>query len=132
MTKRILIVDDDAAVRRAFRLALDSQGYEIVEAENGKAGVAKALEQDFDLVYLDLRMPDMNGVEVLRRIRVEKPDLIVYIVTAFHRDFFDDLVTARGEGMRFELLRKPLESEQLVEITAGILSEDNSGAHRWY
>lgn len=124
MNKRILIIDDDEAVREAFRLSLRKLPYDIMEADNGEAGAALAAAEDFDLVYLDLRMPGIDGVETLRRIRAAKPELTVYIVTAFHRELFDELVTARGEGLAFELLRKPLEREQIIEITTGVLGAD--------
>jgi CheY-like chemotaxis protein len=120
-TKRILVIDDDAAVRDAFRLALRHGPYEVLEADNGSTGAALAAAEDLDLVYLDLRMPGIDGVETLRRIRAEKPDLTVYIVTAFHRELFDDLVTARGDGLAFELLRKPLQRQQIIDITSGVL-----------
>lgn len=132
MPKRILIIDDDLAVRRAFQLALRGEGYEILEADNGAAGVQLALAEDLDLVYLDLRMPGIDGVETLRRIRAAKPDLVVYIVTAFHREFFDELIQARQEGLRFELLRKPLERQQIISITADILAAEDSEAPPWF
>lgn len=124
MTKRILIIDDDLAVREAFKLALAQQPYEVVEAENGEQGAALAASEPFDLVYLDLRMPGIDGVETLRRIRSCAPDLTVYIATAFHRELFDALVSARGEGLDFELLRKPLERQQIIDITNGVLAPD--------
>jgi len=132
MPKRILIIDDDRAVRRAFQLALRGEGYELLEADNGEAGAQLALAEDVDLVYLDLRMPGINGVETLERIRAGKPDLAVYIVTAFHREFFDELVQARQDGLRFELLRKPLDREQIITITADILAADDSEAPPWF
>jgi len=132
MPKRILIIDDDPAVRRAFQLALRGEGYEILEADSGAAGVRLALAEDLDLVYLDLRMPGIDGVETLRRIRAAKPDLVVYIVTAFHREFFDELIQARQEGLRFELLRKPLERQQIISITADILDAEDSEAPPWF
>lgn len=122
--KRILIIDDDETVRKAFSLALHRSPYELVEAATGEEGAALAAAEPFDLVYLDLRMPDIDGVETLRRIHAVKPDLLVYIVTAFHREFFDDLVTARGQGLRFELMRKPLERSQIIDITNGVLGGD--------
>ena len=132
MPKRILIIDDDSAVRCAFQLALRGEGYEILEADSGAAGVRLALAEDLDLVYLDLRMPGIDGVETLRRIRAAKPDLVVYIVTAFHREFFDELIQARQEGLRFELLRKPLERQQIISITADILDAEDSEAPPWF
>jgi len=122
--KRILVIDDDSAVRDAFRLALRKGPYTLLEADNGETGASLAVAEDVDLVYLDLRMPGIDGVETLRRIRAAKPDLTVYIATAFHRELFDDLVTARGEGLEFELLRKPLRRQQILDITNGVLGGD--------
>jgi CheY-like chemotaxis protein len=95
----------------------------LITADNGQDGARLAIDNDVDLVYLDLRMPGMGGIETLRRIRARKPALKVYLVTAFHRDFFEDLVEARAEGLTFELLRKPLDRTQIMEITTAILGD---------
>ncbi|MBB1074341.1 response regulator [Rhodoferax sp. 4810] len=121
-TKRILVIDDDSAVRRAFSLALRASPYQVCTVATGEEGVALVAQETFDLIYLDLRMPEMDGVETLRRIRAINPDVLVYIVTAFHREFFEDLVQARHQGLSFELLRKPLERQQIIEITQAVLS----------
>jgi CheY-like chemotaxis protein len=117
----ILIIDDDEAVRSAFRLALAHLPYHLSEAGDGEAGAKMAIEEDVDLVFLDLRMPRLDGVGALRRIRAVKPDLTVYVATAFHQEFFDALVAARGDGLQFELLRKPLERAQIIELTTSLL-----------
>jgi DNA-binding NtrC family response regulator len=127
-TKRVLIIDDEASVREAFRNALLRAPYQVVEADNGEHGAALAVAEDFDLVYLDLRMPEIDGVEVLRRIRAVKPDLIVYITTAFQREFFHALVTARGDGLTFEVMRKPVEQQQIIDITDSVLAADTRRA----
>lgn len=123
MSKRVLIIDDDDAVRGAFQFALSGGEYELITADNGEDGARLAIDNDVDLVYLDLRMPEMDGIETLRRIRARKPSLKVYLVTAFHRDFFEDLVEARAEGLTFELLRKPLDRGRIKEVTTAILGE---------
>ena len=106
MKKRILIVDDEEAVRKSFALALKKQPYEMDVAENGKVALQKLDARPYDLVYLDLKMPVMNGVETLIEIRKRNAEVPVYIVTAFHREFFDELTEAREKQMEFELLRK--------------------------
>ncbi len=80
--KRILIIDDDEAVRKAFALALRRSPYALIEAATGEEGADWQYEEPVDLVYLDLRMPGIDGVETLRRIRAVKPDLLVYIISA--------------------------------------------------
>jgi CheY-like chemotaxis protein len=94
----------------------------VIEAEDGERGVALAATLPFDLVFLDLRMPGIDGVETLRRLRAVQPAPPVYIVTAYRRDYFDALVTARGDGLAFELLRKPLERAQIIAITQAALA----------
>lgn len=127
-SQRVLVIDDDAAVREAFRLALDGLPYEVLEAADGERGAALAGDVDVDLAFVDLRMPGIDGVETLRRLRAAKPAVPVYIVTAYRRDYFDDLVTARGEGLAFDLLRKPLERDQIIAVTRAALAEPDAAA----
>lgn len=129
--RSVLVIDDDEAIRFAFRLALEEQPYRLLEADNGETGAAMAIAEEVDLVYLDLRMPKLDGVGALRRIRAAKPELMVYIVTAFAGEFFDELLAARDEGLRFELVRKPLDRAQLIELTTSLLPLPQAlgGAH---
>ena len=122
MPKKILVIDDEEAVRKAFEYALRDTDYEVDLAPGGREGVKLALENDYDLIYLDLRMPEMNGIAVLREIRKVEPDQKIYIVTAFHREYFKDLVGVRNDGIDFELLSKPLERDQIITITRAILN----------
>lgn len=78
-TPRILAVDDEAAIRRFLRSALISQGYEVVEAETGQAAVAATASAKPDLVVLDLGLPDIDGLEVLRRIRQTSPVPVIVL-----------------------------------------------------
>ena len=67
-------------------------------------------------------MPGMTGVEVMRRALSEDPSLRIYIVTAFHQEFMQELRAARDEQLNFELARKPLGAEQIRTITRSILN----------
>ena len=66
----ILVVDDDSQIRRVMRNALSSHGYTIIEARNGEEALKKVRAERLDLIILDLNMPDMDGIEVCREIRV--------------------------------------------------------------
>ncbi|HFC08525.1 MAG TPA: response regulator transcription factor [Chloroflexi bacterium] len=81
-TKRILVIDDEPEIRRAVRLTITLQEptWEVVEAPSGRAGLARLSEEDFDLVLLDLMMPEMSGYEVLEQIRLFS-DVPVIILT---------------------------------------------------
>jgi CheY-like chemotaxis protein len=70
-------------------------------------------------------MPEMNGVEVLKKIREKTPKTLIYIITAFHQEFLSELNEARNHGYDFELLSKPIDREQLRQIVDSLLN-DNS------
>ena len=125
MGTRILVVDDEAAVRKSFSLALKNLPYELEFAENGLIALEKMDNQVFDLIYLDLKMPKMDGIETLLQIRKRNPSVPVYIVTAFHKEFFDELQGARHSNIDFELMMKPIGRDQIIEVTHSIL-EGNS------
>jgi len=79
---RILVVEDDAAVRRGVADAFTASGYVIHEAADGPRGLEKALSVDPELVLLDVMLPEMNGFEVLRELRRQRPGLPVILLTA--------------------------------------------------
>ncbi len=121
MSKRILVIDDDAAVRKSFALTLDDAGWQVDTVESGEAGVDKASNTEYDLIFLDLKMPGINGVETLIRLRDGGHKMLIYIITAFHEEFMDQLRAAADEGYEFEVMQKPIESQDLVRITKAIL-----------
>ena len=111
MTFKILIIDDDQAVRDAFELALLENGYDIFLADSGDAGLSLFKDVQPDLVYLDLKMPNKDGVTVLREIRLMNEFVPVFIVTAFQKEFMESLNQATADGLAFEVAAKPLNAE---------------------
>jgi CheY-like chemotaxis protein len=120
MTKNILVIDDDPAVRGAFSLILNEAGYIVREAENGLQGVEMARAERPDLIFLDLRMPGIDGVETLRLLKKLDGTLNIYIVTAFSNEYMDQLKIAHDEGLNFQLASKPLSSMQIRHIASSI------------
>lgn len=121
MTKRILVIDDDEHVRKSFTLSLEGSGYEVETVESGEKGIQRIREEKFDMIYLDLKMPGMDGVETLREIRKLDPEIPLYVITAFYEEFFKGLKKAAKEGLNFELLKKPMESDKILSVTRAIL-----------
>lgn len=80
---RILFIDDEEIVLRSCRRIFAGSGYEIETALSGEEGLSKALNQDFDLVVTDLKMPGIGGMEVLTRLRKSRPDTTVIIFTGY-------------------------------------------------
>jgi CheY-like chemotaxis protein len=115
MVRKILVIDDDPAVRAAFKLILED-GFLVREAESGLQGIEMALAERPDLIFLDLRMPGIDGVEVLRRLKAIDNTLNVYIVTAFANEYMEQLKIVHEEGIQFELASKPLSSVQIRNI----------------
>lgn len=79
---RILVVEDDSAIRRGISASLRFNGYEIVEAEEGTAGLALALAEAYDLLLLDLNLPGCDGLEILKQVRAQSPSIPVIVLTA--------------------------------------------------
>ena len=92
---RILIVEDEAKIARFVELELTHEGYEVDKAADGREGVERALAGDYDLILLDILLPQLNGMEVLRRVRREK-DTPVILLTA--RDAVMDKVAGLDAG----------------------------------
>ncbi|MBL1264024.1 response regulator [Methylomicrobium sp. RS1] len=116
MASKILVIDDDPAVRNAFKLILEEDNFAVYEAENGLQGIEIALAESPDLIFLDLRMPGIDGVETLRRLKAADQTLSIYIVTAFAAEYMEQLKGIHEEGVQFELASKPLSSEQIRNI----------------
>jgi DNA-binding NtrC family response regulator len=110
---RILIVDDDPAIRRTLEIHLGRQGYAVETAADGPEGVEKGAMESVDLVLLDLRLPKMDGFEVLRELKGRRPTLPIVVITAY-----DDMQTAI-EAIRLgalDHLGKPLDLGELAEV----------------
>lgn len=106
---RILIVEDEEKIARFVTLELEHEGYQVEHAADGRTAVDLALERDYDLILLDVLLPQLNGMEVLRRVRKHK-DVPVIMVTA--RDAVMDKVAGLDAGAD-DYLTKPFAIEEL-------------------
>ena len=115
MSKKILIIDDDKHVRYSFILILKNQGYFINAVESGEKGIEElSNNDDYDLILLDLKMPGMDGIETLKHIRSINSKIPVFIVTAFQEEYLSDLKEITVKELKFELLNKPLDRNQIL------------------
>lgn len=123
----ILIIDDEAGLRQTMARILLRAGFEVTTVGSGKESLAIITEHTFDLVYLDIRMPDMNGLEVLKTIHAQLPELPVILFTA--QPDLHSAVEALRRGAT-DYLMKPLKPEILVDRTRVIISDQNKNKRR--
>jgi DNA-binding response OmpR family regulator len=123
----ILIIDDEASLRQTMARILLRAGFEVTTVGSGKESLAMINEHTFDLIYLDIRMPDMNGLEVLKIIHQHSPELPIIRFTA-HPDLHSAVEALRRGAIDY--LMKPLKPETLVDRTRVILSEQNKKKRR--
>ncbi len=116
----ILIVDDEWATRHTLANLLKRTGYRVEEADSGREALEHIKRQHFDLVILDLKMPEMDGTEVLRAARPLAPDTVFVILTAYGT--LDSAVAAIRHGA-FDYLLKPSSMSEIVRVVEAGLAQ---------
>ncbi|MDD0854797.1 sigma-54 dependent transcriptional regulator [Halobacteriovorax sp. GB3] len=110
---RVLVVDDDKVLQDNVKQALEIHHFNVDVANNGKEAVSAVYKEKYDLVVMDVNMPEMDGIEALAEIKKYDPTIIVLILTAYSN--VSDAVKAVKEGA-FNYLEKPISSENLVAL----------------
>jgi len=108
---KILVIDDERAIRRALREILEFEEYEVEEAENGKEGLDKAKSGAFDIIFCDIKMPEMDGMEVLDGLLAEKIDSPVIMISGHGN--IETAVQAIKKGA-FDFIEKPLDLNRIL------------------
>lgn len=117
---KILIVDDSSMSRRMMRRIVESAGYEVVEAGEGAAGIEQYFLEKPDLVFLDLTMKDMYGLDVLEKLRELDPAALVIIASADIQDSTREMVATAGANA---FINKPLSPEKVLQALESVMSE---------
>ena len=124
MAETILLVEDEEKLARMVELELRYEGYEVEKAFDGRTGLERALSGSFDLVLLDIMLPQLSGMEVLRRLRKEGVQLPVIMLTA--RDSVVDKVSGLDSGAD-DYITKPFAIEELLARIRAALRKRGSG-----
>ena len=125
-TTNILVVDDDRSMREFLDILLTKEGYNVSLAESGKSGCKALMEEHFDLVVTDIRMKDVNGIDVLKKAKEINPDTLVVMISAFATA--DTAVEAMKEGA-YDYIPKPFKVREFKNIIKDTLeSRKNNGS----
>jgi len=118
--KRVLVVDDEQIVRDSCERVLSDAGYAVCTAGNGYDALQACRAEPFDVMFMDLKMPDMQGLDVVRAVAKEFPEIRVIIITGYPSQ--ESALQAGRLGV-FDYLEKPLSPERLSAATSGALAE---------
>ncbi len=114
----VLIIDDEAAIRESLQTLLEFDGYEVESAADGESGLARAGERAFDLILLDLALPDRNGLDLLAELRAHDSQISVIMITAYGT--VENAVAAMQAGA-VNFVQKPWDNEKLLaDIRAAV------------
>jgi DNA-binding NtrC family response regulator len=107
----ILVVDDEIEIREGLEALLTSENFQVTLAETGAAGLQKLEDNPFDLILLDVSLPDRNGIDLLREIRLRDPQLSIILITAYGSI---DMARAAFKGGAQDFITKPWSNDELV------------------
>ncbi|MDD3937315.1 response regulator [Rhodoferax sp.] len=113
--RKVLVVDDDPVVGKSFnRVLSQDKGYVVITAQNAAEALERLREQEYDVVFTDIKMPGMDGVELTERVKASRPWTPVVIITGYGTTANEQRAKAAGVS---EFMRKPLSPEMIEEST---------------
>lgn len=123
MSKRILIVDDDLYIRELYEEVLKDAGFEVVGATDGKDGLVKIIEGGFDLILLDIMMPELDGLQVLHALKqtpAKKPNGKIILLTNLSHD--PTIQEGLNSGASTYLIKADITPDQLIAKVKELLN----------
>ncbi|HEU19166.1 MAG TPA: sigma-54-dependent Fis family transcriptional regulator, partial [Deltaproteobacteria bacterium] len=111
--QRILIIDDESLIRKSLKVALEEDGYNVYAAETGTEGITVAGAENIDLVLLDIKLPDIQGLDVLTKLKNLDSDLVVIMMTGYGT--IESAVTAMKSGA-FDYISKPFKARDVATL----------------
>lgn len=125
-SQTILVADDEAQIVDLVRMVLEWEGYVVLEANNGAEALALARENVPDLIFLDVRMPRMTGLDVLEQLRADPELAHIRVVMLSVETTYPQVRTALKNGA-VAYLPKPFELQEMARLVKNILSQDDAG-----
>lgn len=115
---RILVIDDNKDFADVFCDMLKANNYKAESCYGGEQAIDMVKENEFDIMFLDIRMPDMDGVETLKEIRKIRPDVMVIMMTGYS---MDDMVHKAIEANASEIIYKPFEIDKVLGLISTVV-----------
>lgn len=111
----ILVIDDEEVIRNLFKDILSEEGHNIITANNGMEGIDRIKEKSFHIIFMDIHMPVMNGLDTLKVIRDIKPEMVVVIM-----DSYPDRLVEEAQRIGAHMcIHKPFEIQEIISIVRG-------------
>ena len=123
MNENILVVDDDAEVRKVLSSILSEEGYFVEPVENGRQAIRASEKTRFDLALIDIKLPDMEGTELLHRLKEKQPHMVKIIITGFPT--LENAMETINEGANGYVL-KPFDIPKLLEMIRKHLNRETA------
>jgi excisionase family DNA binding protein len=115
---RILVIDDEKNIGKLIEMTLGKNGHEVIIADSALQGLEIVKNEDLDLVFLDLKMPDIDGAELFKKIRQAKPEIQVIIVTGYPES---ELMMKALKYGPFGVMQKPFSGPDIIQVVSCFL-----------
>ncbi len=115
----ILVIDDDTGTAKTFKDVLEAKGYEVSTAGSGEEAIKLSREKPHDIVFIDMKLPNMDGLGVYLAIKEINPKTVAVIMTAYREEMKDFISWCLKKGV-YTCLTKPLDVEKVLELTEEI------------
>jgi len=115
---RVLVVDDQIGMLETFTDILEDKGFGVATADNGFTAIEKVKEQSFDLIFMDIKMPGINGVQTFREIKKISPKIAVVMMTAYS---VEDLIEEAIEEGAYTVVYKPFDMDKVIQTIEKVL-----------
>jgi CheY-like chemotaxis protein len=119
---RVLIIDDEPVIQNLMTDLLTADGYEVFIATDGLEGVAKATQNDFDIIFSDIHMPNMNGLETMRKIKELKPHSIFVVMCSY----IDNVSEEAIKEVAIAILEKPFNIADVTSLAEDIIHSSSA------
>src|SRR4030065_1609700 len=114
---RVMVIDDEPLMRITIQDALMAEGYKVTPADTGEKGLTLLMEKQADILITDLKLPDIDGIQILKEVKTTNPETQVIMITAYGS--IDSAVTAMKEGAS-DYLTKPFAMDELLLLVRGL------------